>query len=388
MGIRIRWRIAISEACRRISPILRSLQGSAVIGLDQLPQVPLEGAHVHGVVQRCPSGRTRRPAPRSRGEMRADEQLAEPLLYVLGEVAHRAEVEEGELALRGDQQVAAVEVSVEQAVIEDLLEERSRSHPGERRRVHASGSEGLHVVHRAALDALEDEQSLGGEFPHHARYDDALEPFEVLAEPLGVRGLEEEVHLPPDHPGELVDDPSEVERPGLRDVPLDQADEEVEGREVVGDGSLDARPLHLEDESRPVQEPGSVSLGDAAGRKGFGLNLREHLGEGRAHLFLDDGAGLLVGEGRHLVLQLAEFLHEIGRHQIGAGGQHLARVSRRWDRGPRGPCGPAPGPECRRPARCDRGSVATAEAVGRGRPPRESGGTRVGRGSARSPAAG
>ena len=69
-----------------------------------------------------------------------------------------------------------------------------------------------------------------------------------------------------------------------------------------------------------------MGRGEAPGRGGFGIELGEHLGHGCAHLLLDDRPGLVEGERRHPVLQLAELLDEIGWHQIGPGGEHLPQL--------------------------------------------------------------
>jgi hypothetical protein len=75
----------------------------------------------------------------------------------------------------------------------------------------------------------------------------------------------------------------------------------------------DLRSLHLDDHLGAVEETRPVHLRDRGGRERRAVELGEHVAEGRAEVFLDDGAHVGERLGRDAIATLLELVDELGR---------------------------------------------------------------------------
>ena len=90
------------------------------------------------------------------------------------DAAHDAEVEEHDLAVVVDVEVACVQVAVEQAVAQPALEHAEQQGLDQFGAVEALLADGGHVVDAGALDALHRQHPLARQVPVHLRNPDVL----------------------------------------------------------------------------------------------------------------------------------------------------------------------------------------------------------------------
>ena len=69
-----------------------------------------------------------------------------------------------------------------------------------------------------------------------------------------------------------------------------------------------------------------MDLGDGGRGQGLFVEVVQEGLDGLAPGLLDDGAGLSPGEGRHPVLKLCQFIGQVRRQQVAAGGKDLAEL--------------------------------------------------------------
>ena len=271
-----------------------------------------------------------------------DQRFGQALAEVLGDLAHHAEVDEGELpgrlagggvGDRRDEEVAGVGVEVDEGVLEDLLQVALDQHGGDLAAIDPRGGDGGVVGDLDGRDVLHGQHTTAGEFPHDARDLDARVGGEVLREPLGVGRLGEVLHLVQRGVGELLDEPRHVgpRRDGAiaGQPPTDPA----QGGEVDLDHLLDVRPLDLDhDVAEPqfvrvrVAQPGPVRLPQGRGGERFLVEPGEVLRQGTPELGGGDGEQRVEFLGGHLVLEARQLVRDGPREHVQSGRQELAQL--------------------------------------------------------------
>ena len=123
------------------------------------------------------------------------------------EIAHDAEVEQGEAAVVGNQHVPLMWVAVEQPLHEDLVEDRVSELPRQERTVDAV--ELVQAIHPVSPHALQGEYVVAGEGPDHPRHEHEGPRLLLLPDSLHVVGLDGIDHLGLDLLREL---PGELEK--------------------------------------------------------------------------------------------------------------------------------------------------------------------------------
>ena len=159
------------------------------------------------------------------------------------DAAHDAEVEEHDLAVGVDVEVARVQVAVEQAVAQPALEDAEQQRLHQLGAVEAGLADGGGVVDADALDAFHRQHPLGSQVPVHLRHPD------VLAQRGGVHvrhpgvhrlRLEPEVELLGEVVGEVGDDVLGGQPPAQLGQ-LDDLRAALEDLQIGGDAAADAR---------------------------------------------------------------------------------------------------------------------------------------------------
>ena len=118
------------------------------------------------------------------------DQLAQQPAGARVDAAHDAEIQEDDAAGVVDQQVAGVQVAVEQAVPQAALEGGEQQRLDQLGAVEALAPDGFDVVDADAVDALHGEYPLAGELPVHLRHRDvAAQRRAVQAGHPGLHGL-------------------------------------------------------------------------------------------------------------------------------------------------------------------------------------------------------
>ncbi|HLB04801.1 MAG TPA: hypothetical protein VJK66_07245 [Gaiellaceae bacterium] len=124
----------------------------------------------------------------------------------------------------------------------------------------------------------------------------------------------------------MLDERRDIDDPAQR-VPLERLlGEELEQSEVAHDLVPGGRALDLDDHVLAGLECRPMHLPDRPRRKGLRLDGREHVLPGNPELLLHHPDDLRLGERRYAVLQLRQLRDELGRQQVGPGGEDLAEL--------------------------------------------------------------
>ena len=168
-----------------------------------------------------------------------------------------------------------------------------------------------------AVDALHDHDVLAAEVPVDLRHVEQRAAGEVALELRGVGGLAHQVELVQDRLLVLDDDLARPQAARIRPVSLGKPGEGVQHLEVAIDHLAHAGAQHLDDDLAPVGAASRRGPGRSRRRRAASSSkLREQLGDRPAERCLDAGLRILAGEGRHAVLQLREFVGDVGRQQV------------------------------------------------------------------------
>ena len=278
------------------------------------------------------------------------EEVAGEIPLVLGaEAAHDPEVDRDVVRrVARDEDVAGVQIGVEEVVAEDLGEEDLGPPLGELLQVEPRFAERLDVVHRDAVDAVEDQHVARGMGPVDERHLEQPGPKELAPQGRGGRSLAQHVELVEEDLLELGDDRDRMEPAHRGDETLGEPGDDPQQPHVAPDHLLEGRPHHLDHDPRPAREPGRVHLGDGGGGERRLAELLERLLDGRAERALHDRPGHRPRERRHVVAEERELRRDVVGNEVRAGGEGLPELD---EDGPEGLEGAADPDRARRPPR-------------------------------------
>ena len=107
---------------------------------------------------------------------------------------------------------------------------------------------------------------------------------------------------------------------------LDDVAELLEHRQVDPHRLVDAGPLHLHHDVRPVGQLRPVHLADRRRRDRLPVEAAEHVAHRDVELLLEHLGDAVTRRRPHVVLQQAELGGRLRRDQVGAGAEHLAEL--------------------------------------------------------------
>ncbi|MNE20465.1 hypothetical protein D3C80_1135880 [compost metagenome] len=236
-----------------------------------------------------------------------------------------AEVDGRQLRRGVGEQIALVQVGVEDAVIQRLDQEGAHHLVGQGVLVQARQVAQSRVRHRQAGGPFQRQHPLAHPVPD----DGGGGHIAVLGHDLGQFGgggrLQPHVQFKLQRLGDDLDEGARLQPTGGLDEAVDQGGPQAHGVQPLGHAPLDAGTQHLDRHLAPVGQPGRVRLGQGGGAHGLGQVDEQALGR-TAQRALDLALGLLQREGRQLVLQSPQVLGELQAEDVGAGGQHLAQL--------------------------------------------------------------
>ena len=245
-----------------------------------------------------------------------------------GDRRHHAEIDERELAVVGEQQVAGMGVGVQHALAEDRLEREAEQGVGEGGAVDVHESQRSDVGGLAPVDVLHRQHAVRAEVAQGSRNGDQGFVAGEFSEPLEVRRLLAVVEFVDDHPVELVEQATSAHL--LADAGrVEHAGHPLERVHVLGDLLHDARSLHLHHDVAAGPGGGPVHLTD--GRRGDGgvVEGREQVLHPGAEFLLDDRADILRREGLDVVLQPGEGIRVLDGQEVATGREQLAELDER-----------------------------------------------------------
>ena len=225
-------------------------------------------------------------APVIAGE-EAVEDLGEPDPRLAVDPAHDAEIDRGEPAVGKREEIALVEVGVEEAVDHRLAQEGADEDRGERLQIVAGVDQRLAVGELDAVDPFEGEDAPGGAGPVDRGDEEAALGLEILPELGGGGGFLAQVQLAV---GPLAEGGDDHPRPQPRHLAAHRFD--LGGRPFVGvdrggEILLDVRAQDLDRDQPAFGGDRAVDLGDRGGADRLGIDRGEDLVERLAEALLD-----------------------------------------------------------------------------------------------------
>ena len=241
-------------------------------------------------------------------------QLAQQPAGARVDAAHDAEVEEHDLAVGIDVQVAGMQVAVEQAVPQPALEHTEQQGLHQLGAVEARLADGRGVVDADASHPLHRQHPLAGQVPIHLRHTDVLPKRRgVHVRHPGVHRLclEPEVELLGEVVGEVGDDVLGGQPPAQFGQ-LDELRASLEDLQIRGDAATNAGTLDLDDDVLAAVQGRVVHLCDRCRGEGLVIEALEQLGRLVAELLLEQLVHF-AGVGRWDRVEQAA---ELPRHRL------------------------------------------------------------------------
>jgi hypothetical protein len=257
------------------------------------------------------------------------QHLAEMLARPVVDPTHDAEVDSGYAAVVAHEQIAGVQIAMEEAVAEHLIEERLCclcEHPV---RVVPGSDDRVSFVDPDTADALRREHALAGAHPVHDRDVKAGVAREVFRKLRRRRCLEAEIHLAPDGVGEYRDRLDETQTAQRRYMHFDAFADPEEQVEVAVERRFDAGPQHLDRDLPSLRVHGEVHLRDRGGGDRLLVEAVEQLFQWPAELVLDSRSNVVEREGRQAILQLRQVGCDLLAEQVGPARQSLTQLDER-----------------------------------------------------------
>ena len=225
------------------------------------------------------------------------------------DAAHDAEVQEHDPALAIDQQIAGVQVAVEQAVPQAALEGAEQQCLDQFGAVETLLADRGDVVDPHSLDAFHGQHALTGELPMHIGHlDIAAQRRGVQARHPGLHRLrlDPEVQLFGKVVGEVGDDVLGRQPPACLGQ-LDHLGEALEDLQIGRHPAPDSRALNFDDDVLAGVQGGVVHLGDRRRREWLLLEAGEQLRRIGSEFGLEQFVHLGGIGWRHRVEQAAKF---------------------------------------------------------------------------------
>ena len=244
------------------------------------------------------------------------------------QAAHDAEIDQHQLADGGEEDVALMQVGVEEAAADGLRQEPAHEAAGQRLQVCPGGDDGGAVRQFHALHPFEREGAAGGVIPDDGGHADFRRAAHGLGEFRRVAGFAAEVEFGHRPLAEGFD-----HHTGLQ--PLELAAQLLQlfggpgvALEIAFELLFDAGAQHLQGDGAPVRRDGLVDLrdGGGAGRHfGDALEVRAPAARQRGVEF---GLHRVPRCGGQIVLQLQKVCRGGLAHEVWPGGERLPQLHR------------------------------------------------------------
>ena len=257
---------------------------------------------------------------------RGEQQLQQPFAQPRRHVRDHAQVEDRQLPLWRDAEVARVRVGMDFAMHEDLVQIAAHQRLGQRLHRLLGTAHRRNGVHPYAVHQLHGQHPAAAQIPQRLRHDQFGIGRQMLAEAGEVAGFGLEIQFHAQAFGELAEpvgkahlaaDPGEV---------VGGTGEAAQHRQVRAQLRGDIGFLHLHRHLAAIVQAGTVHLGDRAAAQRFGVEPGEQLVHRNPEILFDDGANLRHRDRRDVLLHAFQRRHVLRRNHVRPRGQHLAKL--------------------------------------------------------------
>ena len=246
-------------------------------------------------------------------QRQVQQQIGHAIFHQLRHAPDEAEVDQTDAPVVEDEQVAGVQIAMEEAVFKDLLEHHA----------HAFAGDGLHVVSApdrvgdlAADEALHHQHRVAGCAAVHLGDMHRGPGREVAIEALEVHRLIAEIELFADGALEFFSDGDRVKGLGLGDRRFDLPRDEMQNVQVADDDVANARALDLDDDFFAAQQPRDMHLRDACAGQRDLFDMLEDVLDGPFEGLQQHGLRIRKRDRRDIVLQGRQLIAEGLGHQV------------------------------------------------------------------------
>ena len=218
---------------------------------------------------------------------------------------------------------------MEETIAENLRKKDLDAGCRQLRQAYPVGAQPLDLRDRRALHALHDHDGRRAVVPVNLRHDKQCRVGEVAAQLRRVGGLAHQIEFVAQILGELGDHLARLQATGIRPQSFEQDGKGIEQRDVVIDDRKHVRAQDLDRDFVTAilfLQPGKVNLGDRGRSDRYRVELGKHVACRTVIRLLDLRQRQMRIEWRHAILQLREFVGDVGRQQVAAGRQHLTEL--------------------------------------------------------------
>ena len=217
-------------------------------------------------------------------------------------------------------------VGVKKIIPKDLREKDFDPVFGQPLEVHAGRLQAVNILDRDAGHQLQREHIALGQLPVDPGHVITRLAPEIAPELRGVGGLAFQIEFIQQGLFKLLDHAGKTQRPALRIIFFGLLGEVMQQRHVLADQGLDTRPEHLDNKIPAILQFGAMHLGHRGRGQRFLVKLQKDLVQVTIIGLFNNPARHLARKRRHGVLQAGEFIGDIGRQQVPAGGEDLAEL--------------------------------------------------------------
>jgi hypothetical protein len=229
----------------------------------------------------------------------------------------------------GNQDIAGVHIGMKEPIAKHLSEKNLHAGARQSRNIHLRCAQCFDLRNRRAAHPLHDHDILRAPRPMHFGHQQQRRICEIAPQLCAVGRLAHQVQFVVQIFVELGDHFARLQPPRFRPEPFQPAGGGAQQREIVIDHRADAGSQNLHrDFVTAIFRPqrGEVHLRHRGRSHRLAREAGEHLDYRLAIGGGQRGFGQVGGERRHPILQLGQFVGQVGGQQVAAGGQHLTEL--------------------------------------------------------------
>src|SRR5208283_2341718 len=166
--------------------------------------------------------------------------------FRLANVAHKAEINEGDMVVRQHKEIACVGIGLIETEFKDLSEKGAKKALGGSLQVHIRREQTIHFIEGDAVDIFHDHDVCMSEVPVNLWHEEIEIIRKDLREAGHVGRLHDEIELLVDGVGEFLHHLHRVQEPAFGQVFFHQGGERAQHRNVRGNQLIDPLTLDLD----------------------------------------------------------------------------------------------------------------------------------------------
>ncbi len=257
---------------------------------------------------------------------KGNEILREVILVGAGKRPHDAEIQRNITSVECHQDIARMHVGMKETVAEHLRIKDLDPVRGKLGQIDPRLAQRADLADRDAVHALHHHHLGGTPVPVYFRNKQQLGVGKIAAQLAGIGRFAHHVELVVQVLVEFGDNQLRLQPLAVFPPAFDQARTDLQQRDVMLDDIQDAGAQNLDRNLASVRQHRKMHLGNGGAGLGDFIEFGKNLAEPFAICLFQQGHSLFRRKGRHLILQLGQFIGDIGGDQVAARGKQLAKL--------------------------------------------------------------